>query len=1065
MAAPVRALAKQAPRALKCLAIPLLVLLAATATALACVPGAEPTTLSTSLSGESKSGESITVLEGTKVKDQGTLKGENAGKATGKISYAVYKDSLCKELVTKAGELEFKEGKVSASEEKTLEAGRVYYWQAHYGGDSLDAESTSACGKEVLSVKAATSISTSLSGEGKSGESITVAEGAKVKDKATLAGTSSSTATGKVKFKAYKDPECKELATSAGEPSASGGSAESEEKTLEAGKSYYWQASYEGDSLHSESTSACGKEVLSVKAATSISTSLSGEGKSGESITVLEGAKVKDKATLAGTNPSTATGKIEFKLYKDPECKELASEAGEGSIVAGSAESEEKTLAAGKAYYWQAHYKGDSLHGEATSPCTEKSSVKAATTIATSLSGEEEAGEEITVLEGAKVKDKATLAGTAATTATGKIGFKAYKDPECKELATSAGEPSVSGGSAESAEETLEGGAVYYWQASYEGDGLHQPAVSPCTEEASVKATTSLETTLSGEGQEGEEIEIEDEEGAFDTATLSGTNASSAGGTVKYTAYADDKCEESAASAGEVTVSSGSIPNSSEEDLPDGFYYWQATYSGDATHQPASSPCVSEVEVVATASHLETLLSSPSESAEEVQVEEGEWVADAASLTGPNSAEATGTVEYGVFADSECKELVLAAGGGELSGGEPESSSPVVLPAGTYYWQATFKSGDFLNKDAVSECGTEIEVVEPQPLTTTLSGEGQTEPEITVDPGAPVTDTATLNMASSSTATGTVEYAVYADSKCEELEASAGEVSVESGVAAPSKEVALPLGVYYWQATYSGDESHEAASSECASEVEVVAAGTSLTTSLQSEVESGAEIEVEEGVPVADTAELTGENAEAASGTVEYRVYSDPECKNLVKAAGSPGFEGGGIPDSDEVELDAGVYYWQANYFGDAGNQPATSSCGDEVEVVRKAALTSELFGNGEEGDYLELEEGKSVVDLATLNEENAKTATGTVEYRVYSDGECTELETKAGKVTVAGGEISPSEGEALAEGTYYWRAFYSGDETHEEAATRCQEVAQKVVIEAPSDQALGAYGTLIVTR
>jgi hypothetical protein len=193
MTATVPALAKQAPRTSGYLAVPLLVFLAVAGVALACVPPAEPTTLTTSLSGESKSGAEITVLEGAKVKDQATLEGKNAAKATGKISYAVYKDSSCKELVTKAGESEFKEGKVPASEEKTLEGGKVYYWQAHYGGDSLDAESTSTCGKEVLTVKAATSLSTSLSGEGKSGESITVLEESKVKDKATLSDTNAAT--------------------------------------------------------------------------------------------------------------------------------------------------------------------------------------------------------------------------------------------------------------------------------------------------------------------------------------------------------------------------------------------------------------------------------------------------------------------------------------------------------------------------------------------------------------------------------------------------------------------------------------------------------------------------------------------------------------------------------------------------------------------------------------------------------------------------------------------------------------------------------------------------------
>jgi hypothetical protein len=117
------------------------------------VLGPAATTLTTSLSGEEKSGEKITVEEGAKVKDQATLSGENAGVATGTIKYFVYSDNKCESLVTKAGETAFTEGKVPVSEEKTLEAG-VYYWQAEYSGDSLNSSSKSTCGKEVLTVEA-----------------------------------------------------------------------------------------------------------------------------------------------------------------------------------------------------------------------------------------------------------------------------------------------------------------------------------------------------------------------------------------------------------------------------------------------------------------------------------------------------------------------------------------------------------------------------------------------------------------------------------------------------------------------------------------------------------------------------------------------------------------------------------------------------------------------------------------------------------------------------------------------------------------------------------------------
>jgi len=75
------------------------------------------------------------------------------------------------------------------------------------------------------------------------------------------------------------------------------------------------------------------------------------------------------------------------------------------------------------------------------------------------------------------------------------------------------------------------------------------------------------------------------------TATLTSAHSSSATGTVTYKVYSDSKCETLATEAGKVTVSSGSVPASSEEKLPAGTYYWQASYSGNAENSPGTSIC------------------------------------------------------------------------------------------------------------------------------------------------------------------------------------------------------------------------------------------------------------------------------------------------------------------------------------------------------------------------------------------------------------------------------------------------------------------------------------------
>ena len=222
--------------------------------------------MSTKLSGEGKEGETITVLEGSKVKDKATLKGKNASSATGKVTYKVYSDKECKTLVKEAGVVTVSGESVPVSSEEELEGGASYYWQAHYSGDSKNAESTSEC-TEISTIKAKTSLSTKLSGESKEGEELTVLEGSKVEDKATLTGTKFSSASGKVVYKVYSDKECKTLVKEAGEVTVSSGSVPvSNEEELEGGKTYYWQASYSGDTLHQEMTSTCGTEVLNVNA-------------------------------------------------------------------------------------------------------------------------------------------------------------------------------------------------------------------------------------------------------------------------------------------------------------------------------------------------------------------------------------------------------------------------------------------------------------------------------------------------------------------------------------------------------------------------------------------------------------------------------------------------------------------------------------------------------------------------------------------------------------------------------------------------------------------------------
>jgi predicted nucleic acid-binding Zn ribbon protein len=1004
--------------------------------------GAELTSLATSLSGGGKEGETITVTEGTKVKDKATLSGKNASTATGKVTYKVYSDKECKTLVKEAGEVTVTSGSVPASSELELEAGKTYYWQAHYSGDSKNDESTSPC-TETLNVQAKTSLATKLSGGGEEGGEITIDEGAKAKDKATLSGTNSSTAGGHVTYKVYSDSECKTLVKEAGEETVSSGSVPaSSEEELEGGKIYYWQAHYGGDSLHLESTSSC-SEILKVKAKTSLSTTLSGGGEEGAEITIDEGAKAKDKATLSGTNSSTAGGKVAYKVYSDSECKTLVKEAGEVTVSSGSVPaSSEEELEGGKTYYWQAHYAGDSLHLESTSSCSEILKVKAKTSLSTTLSGGGEEGAEITIDEGAKAKDKATLSGTNSSTAGGHVVFKVYSDSKCEHLVTEAGEEAVSSGSVPaSSEEELEGGKAYYWQAHYGGDSLHQESTSSCDEKLNVKAKTSLSTTLSAESKEAEELTILEGAKAKDKATLSGTNSSTAGGHVVYKVYSDKECKTLVTEAGEETVSAGSVPTSSEEELEGGaIYYWQAHYVGDSLHQESTSSC-GEVLSVKAKTKLTTKLSGEGKEGEELTILEGAKADDKATLSGPNAGGADGHVVYKIYSDSKCEHLVTEAGEVTVSSGSVPASSEEELEAGkSYYWQAHY-AGDTLHQESTSSCSEVLNVKAKTSLSTTLSGGGKEGAELTINEGSKATDTATVEGATASTAEGHVIYKVYSDSECKDLVAEAGEKSVTSGVAAASNEEELEGGkTYYWQAHYTGDSRHEESTSSCGKEILTVKAKTTLATTLSGEGKEGAELTILEGAKAKDTSTLSGTNSSTASGETIYKVYSDSECKTLVANAGEETVTLGSVPDSSELELEAGkTYYWQAHYTGDSLHQETTSNCSEVLNVKAKITLSTKLSGEGKEGEELTVLEGAKAKDTAALSGTNASTAAGKVTYKVYSDSKCEDLVASAGEGTVSGESVGASGEEELEGGVaYYLQAHYGGDALHEESTSSC---------------------------
>ena len=118
------------------------------------LPASAPTTLTTSLSGGSQTGGTITVPAGTAVTDSATLTGTNAATATGTINYNLYSDAACATLVTAAGGGSVVNGTVPNSSAQPMSTPGVYYWTAAYSGDTVNQPSSSTCGSETVTVTA-----------------------------------------------------------------------------------------------------------------------------------------------------------------------------------------------------------------------------------------------------------------------------------------------------------------------------------------------------------------------------------------------------------------------------------------------------------------------------------------------------------------------------------------------------------------------------------------------------------------------------------------------------------------------------------------------------------------------------------------------------------------------------------------------------------------------------------------------------------------------------------------------------------------------------------------------
>ena len=235
---------------------------------------------------------------------------------------------------------------------------------AVYNGDANNS-TVSTCGgvpEQIVIGKASPAISTVASPTaGTVGKAIKA-----LKDTATLTGAPIAP-TGTVTFNLYSNSTCTTAVTgvSGSGTVASASASYTVAWTPKAAGTYYWTATYSGDSNNNSVASACGEPVL-ITAQPTISTTANPK-------SAGTGTTLQDSATLSATSNLLGTGSITFRLYA-PGDGSCASAIHTETVTAVKTNGPFNTTTGFTAktvgtYQWTAAFSGDVNNAAVTSKC------------------------------------------------------------------------------------------------------------------------------------------------------------------------------------------------------------------------------------------------------------------------------------------------------------------------------------------------------------------------------------------------------------------------------------------------------------------------------------------------------------------------------------------------------------------------------------------------------------------------------------------------------------------------------------------------------------------------
>ena len=352
----------------------------------AAAAGPNPTAIGTTVDDAStKAGWGTSEVAGASAYDTSSIDVEGFGIApSGTVTYSFFANGTCTVPSTKDEQVTLKsDGSVPNSPTTAALAASAYSYITTYSGDGNYASSTANCepftvglampGITTSSSPAAATVGVQISSAG---------------DAATVTGNGDVVPTGSVTFTLYAaDCATVILGPSPSEPLSSNGSTPASASascatswTPTATGTYYWVATYSGDSNYETMTDGCGDPSEQVK----VGSAMPGITTSSSPAAATVGVQISsagDAATVTGNGDVVPTGSVTFTLYAadcatvilGPSPSEPLSSNGSTPASASASYATSWTPTATGTYYWVATYSGDSNYETMTDGCGDPS--------------------------------------------------------------------------------------------------------------------------------------------------------------------------------------------------------------------------------------------------------------------------------------------------------------------------------------------------------------------------------------------------------------------------------------------------------------------------------------------------------------------------------------------------------------------------------------------------------------------------------------------------------------------------------------------------------------------